>query len=337
MTSSPLVDEPRKTSPSPEPQLLCWSCGSAVATLTSDDDEHVSHHHCRHCGAITIRCGGIWRCLSPRQVAQYGRFIREYESIREAEGRGSSSPAYYRALPYQDLTGRMSSQWKIRARTFDSFQRHILAPRARSSGAPLRILDLGAGNCWLSYRLALLGHAPVAVDLLTNMRDGLGAGVNYAGHLPRIFPRVQVALENLPFPSGDFDLAIFNASFHYAQDYRRTLGEALRCLRPGGNVVIADTPWYAREESGDAMVEEKRARFQQLYGFRSTSIPSLEFLTPERLDSLASHFHLQWHTIAPFYGARWALRPLLAQLRGRRTPSQFRICAAEVSATGSRR
>ena len=39
----------------------------------------------------------------------------------------------------------------------------------------LRILDLGAGNGWMSYRLALQGHLPIAVDLLTNDRDGLGA------------------------------------------------------------------------------------------------------------------------------------------------------------------
>ena len=336
MTSSPPVEYLQNTLVSSEPQLLCWRCRSAVTAFTSDGAEHVSHHHCRQCGAITICRSGIWRCLSPQQITRYERFIREYESVREAEGRGSSGSAYYLALPYRDLSGRMSSQWEVRARTFDALKRHILVSRAQLSGKPLRILDLGAGNGWLSYRLTCLGHAPTAVDLLTNIRDGLGAAANYGPHLPRIFPRVQAALENLPFPSGDFDLAIFNASFHYAQDYRQTLGEALRCLRPGGCVIVSDTPWYAREESGGAMVEEKRARFQQLYGFPSSSIPSLEFLTPERLDSLAVHFHLEWQSVAPFYGIGWALRPLLAQLRGRRKPSQFRIYVAEVPAGSPR-
>jgi SAM-dependent methyltransferase len=311
------------------PQLLCWRCQATLIALAGQAEARVIEHHCCHCGAITLCRSGIWRCLSPQQVSHYETFVRDYESIRAAEGRGSIDPAYYLALPYHDLTGALSAQWKIRARTFDSIARQVLAPRARARHRPLRILDLGAGNGWLSYRLALLGHAPTAVDLLTNIRDGLGAAANYAPHLPTLFPRVQAALDQLPFPAESFDLAIYNASFHYAQDYRRTLAEALRCLRPGGSVVIADTPWYAREQSGEAMVQEKRARFQSLYGFRSCSIPSQEFLTPQRLDALAAHFHLAWQTISPFYGVAWALRPLRARLRGRRVPSQFRIYVAD--------
>ena len=61
--------------------------------------------------------------------------------------------------------------------------------------------------------------------------------------------------------SSAFDLVIFNASFHYSVNYERTFAEAVRCTCPGGSIVIADTPWYAEEESGRRMVEEKRERF----------------------------------------------------------------------------
>ncbi len=315
------------------PELLCWRCHECVATLTNDGAEHVTHHHCRHCGAITICRSGIWRCLTPELFKQYETFTHEYESIRAAEGRGSSEPAYYLALPYQDLSAKMVEQWQIRARTFDSIESNIVRPLAARQRKPLRILDLGAGNGWLSYRLALAGHSPTAVDLLTNITDGLGAAANYRSHLQAMFPRVQAAVDQLPFPSAAYDLAIFNASFHYSQDYRRTLGEAIRCLRVGGLVVIADTPWYAREQSGDAMLEEKRARFRKLYGFASASIPSQEFLTPGRLDFLANEFNLNWRTLTPFYGIPWALRPLLARLRGRRVPSKFRVYVAEIPMT----
>jgi predicted RNA methylase len=46
-------------------------------------------------------------------------------------------------------------------------------------GRPLRIADLGAGNCWLSYRLALRGHLPIAIDIQGDPLDGLGAGLHY--------------------------------------------------------------------------------------------------------------------------------------------------------------
>jgi SAM-dependent methyltransferase len=147
-----------------------------------------------------------------------------------------------------------------------------------------------------------------------------------------LFPCVQAELDSLPFLSSAFDLVIFNASFHYSEDYERTFAEAVRCTRPGGRVVIADTPWYAEDESGKRMVEEKRRHFKTNYGFASDSISSLEYLTPERLQRLQDAFELQWEIIKLFYGVRWSLRPLRAKLKGRRAPSQFRIYVAGVQA-----
>jgi SAM-dependent methyltransferase len=145
-----------------------------------------------------------------------------------------------------------------------------------------------------------------------------------------LFPRVQAELDRLPFTSSSFDLAIFNASFHYSEDYERTFGEALRCTRQGGYIVIADTPWYAEEQSGIKMVEEKHKRFKATYGFASDSLASLEFLTNDRLGQLQKAFSLGWSCIRPFYGFRWLLRPLRAKRESRRPPSQFRIYAAWV-------
>jgi SAM-dependent methyltransferase len=184
----------------------------------------------------------------------------------------------------------------------------------------------------MSYRLALRGDLPIAVDLLTNDQDGLGAAIHYNTHIQPLFPRVQADLDRLPFPSAIFDLVIFNASFHYSENYERTFAEALRCTRPGGSIVIADTPWYAEEQSGRRMVEEKHKHFSATYGFASDSISSLEYLTPDRLHRLKNMFELEWSCIKPFYGVRWSLRPLRAKLEGRRPPSQFRIHAARVSA-----
>lgn len=303
--------------------LCCWSCGTPLNPQDS------ANHLCAQCGTVTLLQEGIWCSLSPHLARSLERFVADYEFIRDAEGRGSNEAAYYLALPYKDLTGKLSSQWKIRSATYRYFERHILR---RIPKGPLRILDLGAGNGWLSYRLSLLGHRPVAVDILINDRDGLGAAAHYAAHLPHMFPRVQASCDCLPFPEAAFDLAIFNASFHYAEDYHRTLAEAIRCVRPGGSIVIADTPWYRHESSGNAMVEEKHAHFLATYGFASRSLASQEFLTPSRLESLATAFGIRWNTFKPFYGVEWSLRPLRAKLKGRRTPSQFYIFMAKVPA-----
>src|ERR1700727_2480115 len=110
-------------------------------------------------------------------LASRQRFVEDYLRIRRTEGRGSDDPEYYFALPFRDLSGALNAQWVMRGRTYRYFERKILAPMER--GRPLDVLDVGAGCGWLSYRLALRGHRPVAVDLLSDRRDGLGAARHY--------------------------------------------------------------------------------------------------------------------------------------------------------------
>jgi SAM-dependent methyltransferase len=326
------VDRTKEPRPNRALTLLCWQCGASLAEMTAETRTSSGTRVCLRCTATTQYRDGIWCALSPQRINHFRKFIAEYELIRAAEGRGSTHSEYYLSLPFKDISGRNNNQWAIRARTFRTIEQSILAPLAQFNKRPLRILDLGAGNGWMGYRLALRGHLPVAVDLLTNDRDGLGAALHYNTHLHPLFPRVQAELDRLPFASSIFDLVIFNASFHYSVKYERTFAEALRCTRAGGSIVIADTPWYAEEESGRRMVGEKHKRFFASYGFASNSIASLEYLTPDRLRRLQKAFNLEWNEMKPFYGIRWALRPLRAKLAGRRPPSQFRIYAARVSA-----
>jgi SAM-dependent methyltransferase len=193
------------------------------------------------------------------------------------------------------------------------------------------VLDLGAGNAWLSYRLALREHRPVAVDLLVNDTDGLGAAIHYQDALGCLFPRFQAELDHLPFADSQFDCAIFNASFHYSEDYVLTLHEAVRCVRPGGSVIVCDSPWYGDERSGRQMLEERRAAFLERFGFPSDGIASMEFLTDRILMRLERRFDIRWRAYTPFYGVRWLMRPLLAKLQRQREPSRFRIYLAEVT------
>ena len=296
----------------------CPYCGAAFDTL-----------ECPLCGFRMRISDGIFHALSPDRAAHYARFIQDYETIRAAEGRGSNNDEFYLGLPYTDSTGQNQDQWKIRARSFNCLLNQVLKANPELNGG--RLLDLGAGNCWLSYRLALAGYRPFAVDLLTNKNDGLGAAEHYRNYLPVLFPRIHADLLALPFQDEQFDAAIFNASFHYAENDEAIMREALRCTRSGGVVIICDTPWYSREESGRSMVSERRAAFLQRYGTASNSIRSMEYLTDERLRSLEEHLAIQWTIHSPRYGFRWTMRPLVARLRNRREPSRFRIYVARKS------
>ncbi len=249
------------------------------------------------------------------------QFLKDYSTIRRAEGRGSDNPGYYRALPFCDLTTANSAQWSIRARTWRHFENTVLLEMERKAKRPLLILDIGAGNGWMSYRLVLRAHSPVAVDIFADDRDGLRS----ARHYPRRFPCVEADFDDLPFRDRTFDLAIYNASIHYATDYKRTLREARRCLRGAGSVVIMDSPVYKKAAHGERMRAERHEMFERQYGFRSDAVPSIEYFDEATLDSLASELGIRWRRLQPWYGVAWALRPWKARLAARRPPSCFVI------------
>jgi SAM-dependent methyltransferase len=272
---------------------------------------------------------GIYDALPPDRESIFRQFVHDYEFVRAKEGRGSSSADHYLALPFKDLDGRNVWQWRIRARTFRFMEKHLLPNIENSYPRGFDVLDVGAGNGWLSYRLAQRGHRPVAVDLLVNDTDGLGAARHYF-HLVPPFLRFKAEMDRLPFMPAQFDVVIFNASLHYSVDYLTTLQEALRCLRKGGHLIVADSPFYGKEESGQRMLQEKRAAFHRQFGFSSDSIPSREYLTTNTLDYLAACLALKWNAYKPWYGLSWALRPVKAKLLRRREPSNFYLLHAKV-------
>jgi SAM-dependent methyltransferase len=295
--------------------FICPRCQATLERTTPD------RFTCPRDGLEFRKVDGIWRFLLPESEAHYSRFIADYETVRRSEGRGSTSANYYRALPFKDLSDQHVTDWAIRARSFNVLVKNVLtrlqAPLERS----LKIIDLGAGNGWLSNRLSAQGDRVLAVDLLVNEQDGLGAWKYYE----HSFTPIQAEFNHLPVMDRFADAVIFNASFHYSEDYAETLKEVLRVLSPKGLVVIMDSPVYRRSDSGEKMVEEREEQFKAKYGFASDQLQSENYLTYTRLDDLARELGITWKRITPFYGLRWMFRPLIAKLLRRREPAKFHL------------
>jgi SAM-dependent methyltransferase len=254
-------------------------------------------------------------------------FLEQYRKVRHAEGRGSQDSAYYQALPYEDLTGQNSSMWAMRARSYRYLETKLLPNWERTASGPLDILDLGAGNCWMSYRLGLRNHRVTALDIFDDALDGLRASQRY----PLPIPTIEAEFNALPFALSSFDLIIYNASIHYSTDYFETLRQAQRCLRASGRIVILDSPVYRAHEHGLRMVEERKLKYRERYGFASDAMNSIEFLDQPMLHLLSSNLGLQWRVYRPWYGWRWHLRPLKAAIQRRRPPSNFWILVGSFS------
>lgn len=297
--------------------MIRLACPSCRAMLSGPDSGPV----CAACGETYPVIDGIQRFLPAARLAHYQPFLRDYTAVRLAEGRASGDAEYFRRLPEPTPGGPIEWQWRLRRHTWATVRDRVLP----SLGNGLTVLDVGAGVGWLSNRLHELGHLPHAVDLTVDADDGLGA----ARHYGPPWPRYQAEMDALPFADAGADagadVVVFNASLHYSTDYSRTIGEALRVLRPGGAIVVMDSPIYRRDDSGRQMVAERHADFERRFGTRSDSVASIEYLTDSMLGEIEAQLGIRWRRHRTWYGWSWALRPWKARLRRRRPPSRFAV------------
>jgi SAM-dependent methyltransferase len=296
------------------PVFLCV-CGQAMHDRANDSPV------CRACGALIPIDDAIYRCLTSERRARLTPFLAQYRHVRQRDGYRVSDGAYYRALPHVLDGTPQEAVWRIRQQSFDRLCPMIL----RDSGQAPAILDLGAGSGWLSHRVAALGGRPVAVDVLVDKEDGLGACRHY--DLP--FARVEADFDVLPFAPGQFDAVVFNGSLHYAPDVDATLEGASRMLRAGGVVAVIDSPMFARDADGRAMRLRLEERLRSEYDIAAPLLPGEAFLTFARMSAWAERRGYS----AKFFASRDGLRTQVqrspvGRLLGRVAPPQFGVWVA---------
>lgn len=131
----------------------------------------------------------------------------------------------------QSLMARSFEQAGAREVYERQFERICSALRAPSGG---RILEVGYGGGQLLEQLAR--RRPDA--------DLIGVDISHGppGLRQRLDPaRVGLLVgdgEYLPLSSGRFDVVIYNGALHHLPDFRRGIREALRVLKPGGQLLL---------------------------------------------------------------------------------------------------
>jgi SAM-dependent methyltransferase len=299
------------------PRLACPDCRVEVERPSPG-----SSSVCGACGAAFEERDGVYRCLSKIRAHAAESFEQQYRLVRTRDGFCPESPDYYRRLPLVTPGDRNAGVWRIRRESFA----HLLDRASRlSKGRALRILDLGAGNGWLSHRLAEAGHHPVAVDRLDDPADGLGA----CRHYPVRFPAVQADFDALPLVPSQFDLVVFDGSLHYSPDPASTLAEARRMLGPSGAIVVMDSPMFARANDGEAMLKDERRRMTAEYGLVDPVRPGAGFLTFAALDRATEAMGLRGRFIPSRGPIVWRLKRRLAQFRLGRAPAAFGMWVAQ--------
>lgn len=259
----------------------------------------------------------IYRFLLPGRAQALATFLAQYRHVREQDGYCSRPAEYYRSLPQVPPGDSQAQGWRIRSATYHSLKRVVLP--TPSAHQPLTVLDLGAGNAWLSNRLGTLGHECVAVDWLDDQDDGLGAARHYATAITR----VQADFDWLPFVPGQFDLVVYNGSLHYSPDIESSLEHAFRMLRPGGRLAIMDSPTFRSKASAERMVSEQAQRFVQGRPTVGAIRPGQGYLLAGELIEAGHRLGIELRHEPSRGDLGWALRRLVAGLKLRREPAGF--------------
>lgn len=299
------------------PKFACPECRQSAPLDWAADRGFA----CASCGVVFSAGNGVLHFLSPQRAAAAAPFQQQYRHVREREGYRQSSATYYRMLPFVPRHDPHASEWRIRRESFAHLQQHALPDLWRGS---IRVLDLGAGSGWLSHRLAADGHAVVAVDRLDDDADGLGVCRHY--DVP--FAAVQADFDRLPFEPAQFDLVVFDGSLHYASHPAESLKEAARMLTPGGAIAVMDSPMFASDGDGQAMVADQLRRIESDHGIRPALRAGQGFLTFSGLAEAAAGVGLTGRFFPSRGPVTWRVGRHLARLTLGRPAAAFGVWVA---------
>lgn len=237
--------------------LACPSCHGPLLLEGEVGDAESGHLVCSRQDLRFPVVDGISRLVEPGRAGYVLSLAGSYADAWRRDGWGGADSSYLLGLPYADASGRHDSEWRVKARSLGALER--LLDRFR----PRRVADLGCGVGWLSYRLAQRGLEAYAVDIVLDGSLGLGAAAVYL-RSGVYFERIWGEIDRPPLGTASVDVAICNASLHYARDLQRALLEAKRVLRPGGLFVVMNSPVYADTDSARRALADFQERLRGL-------------------------------------------------------------------------
>jgi ubiquinone/menaquinone biosynthesis C-methylase UbiE len=248
------------------------------ATTQNRDDILEGEIKCRHCGSTFPVVDGILRFdIADKRVL---REVAQWEVFADSEGWLELNELYLESLPSSgsnvlmkgDTIGWMGHEYNF----FRVLKSLCLKDKS--------ILDLGAGRCWSSKWMALVGGEVVAFDAMTHPSTGLGAGAVFLKNHNLFFERVAGDFNDLPFRDGVFDIVFSTGSLHHSVDIHKTVSQASRVLKSKGLLAIASEPVSSFRRTNE---EVKLSRSQD--GINEHAYRMIKWLVLFRSNNLKLH------------------------------------------------
>ncbi len=108
-----------------------------------------------------------------------------------------------------------------------------------------KVLDVGAGTCWLTAKLSLLQDVEQVFALDLSEKFICSTGVRILKYFNAEFHKVTFVVSDfneIPLTNETLDCAFLFAVIHHSLSPIKTLQEIARCLKKGGVLMILENP-----------------------------------------------------------------------------------------------
>jgi len=165
-------------------------------------------------------------------------FEEMYGKLREKEGR-IYTDTQLKKIPDLDPQHPYFKEWRTRKYSCQRILAYL-----KKKNKPLKILEVGCGNGWLSNQLSkisnteVLGVDPHRLEIDQAQRVFLNPNLNFRyGNLDTI----------LSWGLG-FDIIVYAASIQYFPSLPDSVQKSLEILSAGGEILLIDSPLYSKTE-----------------------------------------------------------------------------------------
>jgi SAM-dependent methyltransferase len=200
-------------------ELICPGCKQPL-------EREAQGFSCLRCGAIYPEIAGIPILLPPNE-STFKSLEREYWDKRHAkESEIAALQAVYAAANFSDDWDTLSYMQELMA---------TIPP-------PATVLEVGAGLSSQGIPLALAhGYEVVVTDIAVASLAANRQAVAAITASPSL-TYYAVDADYLPFAEESFDIVLLHATLHHLPTPKNTIRELVRCLRPGGLLVLGHEP-----------------------------------------------------------------------------------------------